>query len=71
MSSILAFAPLYAHFVYHFLVDSGEKSSPIGAMPGCERLGWRHGLIDEVGVCFSQWKHRGRFYLAMMALIFP
>uniref|UniRef100_A0A0E0JVB7 Delta-aminolevulinic acid dehydratase n=1 Tax=Oryza punctata TaxID=4537 RepID=A0A0E0JVB7_ORYPU len=25
-----------------------EKDTPIGAMPGCFRLGWRHGLLDEV-----------------------
>jgi len=29
--------------------NAGEQSTPIGAMPGCYRLGWRHGLIDEVG----------------------
>lgn len=26
----------------------GEEDAPIGAMPGCYRLGWRHGLLDEV-----------------------
>ncbi|KAL5987500.1 Delta-aminolevulinic acid dehydratase 1, chloroplastic [Asimina triloba] len=26
----------------------GEEDSPIGAMPGCYRLGWRHGLVEEV-----------------------
>ena len=31
---------------------SGEQSAPIGAMPGCNRLGWRHGLIDEVETQF-------------------
>jgi hypothetical protein len=29
--------------------NAGEQNTPIGAMPGCYRLGWRHGLIDEVG----------------------
>lgn len=33
-------------------VDSGEQNAPIGAMPGCQRLGWRHGLIDEVDFNF-------------------
>ncbi|KAI5010161.1 hypothetical protein ZWY2020_012298 [Hordeum vulgare] len=26
----------------------GEEDTPIGAMPGCFRLGWRHGLLEEV-----------------------
>lgn len=26
----------------------GDKNIPIGAMPGCFRLGWRHGLPEEV-----------------------
>ncbi|KAL3641256.1 Delta-aminolevulinic acid dehydratase 1, chloroplastic [Castilleja foliolosa] len=26
----------------------GEEDTPIGAMPGCYRLGWRHGLVEEV-----------------------
>ncbi|KAF8399246.1 hypothetical protein HHK36_015111 [Tetracentron sinense] len=25
-----------------------EEDTPIGAMPGCYRLGWRHGLVEEV-----------------------
>ncbi|KAK9219761.1 hypothetical protein WN943_008407 [Citrus x changshan-huyou] len=25
-----------------------EEDTPIGAMPGCYRLGWRHGLVQEV-----------------------
>ncbi|KAF0925091.1 hypothetical protein E2562_015381 [Oryza meyeriana var. granulata] len=29
-------------------VATGEEDTPIGAMPGCFRLGWRHGLLDEV-----------------------
>lgn len=28
---------------------AGEDDTPIGAMPGCYRLGWRHGLVQEVG----------------------
>ena len=27
---------------------AGEEDTPIGAMPGCYRLGWRHGLVEEV-----------------------
>jgi len=27
---------------------TGEEDTPIGAMPGCYRLGWRHGLVEEV-----------------------
>lgn len=33
---------------WHSDTFSGEMDSPIGAMPGCSRLGWRHGLIEEV-----------------------
>jgi porphobilinogen synthase len=29
-------------------IHEGEDDAPIGAMPGCYRLGWRHGLLDEV-----------------------
>lgn len=31
----------------------GEEDVPIGAMPGCFRLGWRHGLIEEVISIFN------------------
>lgn len=27
---------------------TGEEDTPIGAMPGCYRLGWGHGLVEEV-----------------------
>lgn len=39
-----------ANFILSLFVheDSGEQSALIGTMPGCECLGWRHGLIDEV-----------------------
>lgn len=30
---------------------AGEEDTPIGAMPGCYRLGWRHGLVQEVWLC--------------------
>ncbi|XP_042487483.1 delta-aminolevulinic acid dehydratase, chloroplastic-like isoform X1 [Macadamia integrifolia] len=37
-----------ANFVYPLFIHEGEEDNPIGAMPGCYRLGWRHGLIEEV-----------------------
>lgn len=52
----------------YVLLDSGEQNAPIGAMPGCERLGWRHGLIDEVGFSFCLWMLRVFSHLAITAL---
>ncbi|RZC74727.1 hypothetical protein C5167_050210 [Papaver somniferum] len=45
--------PLFIHEVVliEFLLISkhaGQEDTPIGAMPGCYRLGWRHGLLEEV-----------------------
>uniref|UniRef100_A0A1D1ZH79 Delta-aminolevulinic acid dehydratase n=1 Tax=Anthurium amnicola TaxID=1678845 RepID=A0A1D1ZH79_9ARAE len=37
-----------ANFVLPLFIHEGEEDTPIGAMPGCFRLGWRHGLLDEV-----------------------
>ncbi|KAF5197061.1 Delta-aminolevulinic acid dehydratase protein [Thalictrum thalictroides] len=37
-----------SNFVYPLFIHEGEEDTPIGAMPGCYRLGWRHGLIEEV-----------------------
>ncbi|KAF9623558.1 hypothetical protein IFM89_003348 [Coptis chinensis] len=37
-----------SHFVYPLFIHEGEEDTPIGAMPGCYRLGWRHGLLEEV-----------------------
>ncbi|KAL0919163.1 hypothetical protein M5K25_011237 [Dendrobium thyrsiflorum] len=37
-----------ANFVLPLFIHEGEEDFPIGAMPGCFRLGWRHGLLDEV-----------------------
>ncbi|KAG6470058.1 hypothetical protein ZIOFF_071078 [Zingiber officinale] len=37
-----------SNFVYPLFIHEGEEDVPIGAMPGCFRLGWRHGLIEEV-----------------------
>uniref|UniRef100_A0A7N0UGB4 Delta-aminolevulinic acid dehydratase n=1 Tax=Kalanchoe fedtschenkoi TaxID=63787 RepID=A0A7N0UGB4_KALFE len=38
-----------SNFVYPLFIHEGEEDTPIGAMPGCYRLGWRHGLVEEVG----------------------
>lgn len=37
-----------ANLVLPLFIHEGEEDTPIGAMPGCFRLGWRHGLLDEV-----------------------
>ncbi|PKA64762.1 Delta-aminolevulinic acid dehydratase, chloroplastic [Apostasia shenzhenica] len=37
-----------SNFVLPLFIHEGEEDVPIGAMPGCFRLGWRHGLLDEV-----------------------
>ncbi|KAI3885219.1 hypothetical protein MKW98_002611 [Papaver atlanticum] len=37
-----------ANFVYPLFIHEGQEDTPIGAMPGCYRLGWRHGLLEEV-----------------------
>ncbi|XP_073063756.1 delta-aminolevulinic acid dehydratase, chloroplastic-like [Primulina eburnea] len=37
-----------ANLVYPLFIHEGEENTPIGAMPGCYRLGWRHGLVEEV-----------------------
>ncbi|KAL3701932.1 hypothetical protein R1sor_019954 [Riccia sorocarpa] len=37
-----------ANFILPLFVHEGETNSPIRAMPGCDRLGWRHGLLEEV-----------------------
>jgi porphobilinogen synthase len=34
--------------VLPLFIHEGEEDTPIGAMPGCLRLGWQHGLLDEV-----------------------
>lgn len=36
------------HFVLPLFIHEGEEDTPIGAMPGCFRLGWSHGLLEEV-----------------------
>ena len=37
-----------SNLILPLFVHDGEESIPIGAMPGCSRLGWRTGLIDTV-----------------------
>ncbi|XP_064981637.1 delta-aminolevulinic acid dehydratase, chloroplastic-like isoform X1 [Musa acuminata AAA Group] len=37
-----------SNFVHPLFIHEGEEDVPIGAMPGCFRLGWRHGLLEEV-----------------------
>lgn len=37
-----------SNLVYPLFIHEGEEDTPIGAMPGCYRLGWRHGLLEEV-----------------------
>ncbi|VAI43459.1 unnamed protein product [Triticum turgidum subsp. durum] len=37
-----------ANLVLPLFIHEGEEDTPIGAMPGCFRLGWRHGLLEEV-----------------------
>jgi porphobilinogen synthase len=37
-----------ANFILPLFIHEGEEDTPIGAMPGCYRLGWQHGLIEEV-----------------------
>ncbi|KAL7246250.1 hypothetical protein ACSBR2_001384 [Camellia fascicularis] len=36
-----------ANFVYPLFIHEVEEDTPIEAMPGCYRLGWRHGLMEE------------------------
>ncbi|MCO5602019.1 hypothetical protein L7F22_056146 [Adiantum nelumboides] len=36
------------NFILPLFIHEGQENTPIGAMPGCYRLGWQHGLIDEV-----------------------
>ncbi|PIA27094.1 hypothetical protein AQUCO_08300057v1 [Aquilegia coerulea] len=37
-----------SNLVYPLFIHEGEEDDPIGSMPGCYRLGWRHGLLEEV-----------------------
>lgn len=37
-----------SNLILPVFVHDGEKNSPISSMPGVNRLGWRHGLIDSV-----------------------
>ncbi len=37
-----------ANLILPVFVHDGEDNQPIHSMPGVDRLGWRHGLIDSV-----------------------
>ncbi|KAG8069752.1 hypothetical protein GUJ93_ZPchr0006g41730 [Zizania palustris] len=37
-----------ANLVLLLFIHEGEEDASIGAMPRCFRLGWRHGLLDEL-----------------------
>lgn len=37
-----------ANLILPVFVHDGEKNLPITSMPGVDRLGWRHGLIESV-----------------------
>lgn len=44
-------------------MHDGEQNLPIASMPGVDRLGWRHGLIDAVA--------EARSYGVNQVVIFP
>eukprot|EP00271_Cylindrocystis_brebissonii_P014704 TRINITY_DN36174_c0_g1_i1.p1 TRINITY_DN36174_c0_g1~~TRINITY_DN36174_c0_g1_i1.p1 ORF type:complete len:436 (+),score=80.20 TRINITY_DN36174_c0_g1_i1:144-1451(+) len=52
-----------ANFILPLFIHEGEDSAPIGAMPGCSRLGWRTGLIEEV--------YKGRDVGVNSVVLFP
>lgn len=37
-----------ANLILPVFIHDGEQNIPIGSMPGVDRLGWRHGLLDSV-----------------------
>ncbi|KAI5416739.1 hypothetical protein KIW84_041676 [Lathyrus oleraceus] len=37
-----------ANFVHPLFIHEGEEDTPVGAIPGCYRFGWRHGLLEDV-----------------------
>lgn len=52
-----------ANLILPVFVHDGEKNSPIDSMPGVERLGYRHGLLDAVA--------EARSYGVNQVVIFP
>ncbi len=52
-----------ANFILPVFVHDGEKNDPILTMPGVDRLGWRHGLIEHV--------REARSYGVNQVVIFP
>ncbi len=37
-----------ANLILPLFIHDGEQNIPINSMPGVDRLGWRHGLLDSV-----------------------
>jgi delta-aminolevulinic acid dehydratase/porphobilinogen synthase len=37
-----------ANLILPVFIHDGEQNLPIASMPGVDRLGWRHGLLDSV-----------------------
>ena len=37
-----------SNLILPVFIHDGEQNIPIGSMPGVDRLGWRHGLLDSV-----------------------
>ncbi len=52
-----------ANFILPVFVHDGDKNDPIPSMPGVNRLGWHHGLIDTV--------REARSYGVNQVVIFP
>lgn len=52
-----------ANLILPVFVHDGDKNIPIASMPGVDRLGWRHGLIESVA--------EARSYGVNQVVIFP
>ncbi|KAK9811753.1 hypothetical protein WJX72_009529 [[Myrmecia] bisecta] len=52
-----------ANLILPVFVHDGERNIPIESMPGVDRLGWRHGLLDSVA--------EARSYGVNSVVIFP
>lgn len=63
LTSLVGLSVVFKKKVCVFWRLAGEEDTPIGAMPGCYRLGWRHGLVEEVGsVYFSSILKRAKWF---------
>ncbi|XLT01068.1 hypothetical protein HN51_050419, partial [Arachis hypogaea] len=62
-----------ANFVYPIFIHEGEEDTPTGAMPGCYRLGWRHGLVQEfcLGILLPVLNFIMLFYSVNSVVLFP